>query len=181
MKKLLALLLIFTFSVALWLLFFAKNDFKATFSPQAVNEKEVIHEPTSETPVENKEETEPASVETTEVAKIPEKSELKFKDRFIDGKMPENLDKVEFINHINPDWKSNLARNLMHFLPEDSKVSITHEKEVVRFFGENRAQYAEIVLIKTTLPSQKNSSYHALIDSSSSKVLNTWDFDRVEL
>ncbi|MFN8371064.1 MAG: hypothetical protein U0T83_11535 [Bacteriovoracaceae bacterium] len=180
MKKILAFLLLFTFSIALVLIFFAKNPLTPIRETVRTIQKEIDKKNKASL---TKISIEPKAEVTNHIEsnQIEKKEPLKFKDRFVEGNMPKNLENLEFINQVNPNWKVNLAKNLVHFLPIETKVSITHEKEVIRFFGEKSAQYAEVVLIKMQLPSQKNSSYHALIDSSSSKVLSTWDFDRIEL
>lgn len=81
---------------------------------------------------------------------------------------------LEMVNRINPDWKNILGNDLLRFQEEDTKVMIKEEYPVIKVHN-GKGQYLEQVVITYAFKNGNFSSYHALIDSDTGFVTETWD------
>lgn len=81
---------------------------------------------------------------------------------------------LEMINKINPEWKNILGNDLLRFQEEDTKVMIKEEFPVIKVQN-GKGQYLEQVVITYVFKNGNFSSYHALVDSDSGFVTETWD------
>lgn len=85
-----------------------------------------------------------------------------------------NIKDLNFSNEINPDWKDTLAENLIRLHSEDTKVLIKKNKSFLKV-QHKVGTYVEEVLITYVKNNRPLSSFKALIDSGSGKILETWD------
>lgn len=81
---------------------------------------------------------------------------------------------LDMVNKVNPDWKNILGNDLLRFQEEDTKVMIREELPVIKIQN-GKGQYLEQVLITYVFKNGNYSSYHALVDSDSGFVTETWD------
>lgn len=81
---------------------------------------------------------------------------------------------LEMVNKVNPDWKNILGADLLRFQEEDTKVLIKEEFPIIKIQN-GKGQYLEQVIVTFVFKNGGFSSYHALIDSDSGFVTETWD------
>lgn len=81
---------------------------------------------------------------------------------------------LDFKNFVNPKWKEILGEELLRFQDEGTKVLVKAEKALLRV-EKSVGLYMEQVLITYLLPSGEQSSFRALVDSSSGRIIRTWD------
>lgn len=81
---------------------------------------------------------------------------------------------VTYANKPSPDWEQKLEANLKHQAPNLKEINIEKENSLV-WMRDNNALLVESV--KISLKNQHNSysSFRALVDSQTGKVLETWD------
>lgn len=81
--------------------------------------------------------------------------------------------KVRFTNSASDDWKLKLEKSLSRGLPSNTKVEINNERDLVIVNGPAATNAQQVVVI---FNSHKNrSSYRAMVDAQSGKILRTWD------
>lgn len=85
-----------------------------------------------------------------------------------------NIRDLNFSNEISPDWKDALAENLIRLHSEDTKVLIKKNKSLLKVQNK-MGTYVEEVLITYVKNNKPLSSFKALVDSGSGKILETWD------
>ncbi len=81
---------------------------------------------------------------------------------------------LEMVNKINPDWKEVLGNDLLRFQQEDTKVLIKEEFPMIKIQN-GKGQYLEQVIVTYLFKNGNFSSYHALVDSETGFVTETWD------
>lgn len=81
---------------------------------------------------------------------------------------------LDMVNKVNPDWKNILGNDLLRFQEEETKVMIREELPVIKIQN-GKGQYLEQVLITYVFKNGNYSSYHALVDSDTGFVTETWD------
>lgn len=85
-----------------------------------------------------------------------------------------NIKDLNFSNEISPDWKDTLAENLIRLHAEDTKVLIKKNKSYLKV-QHTTGTYVEEVLITYIKNNKQLSSFKALVDSGTGKILETWD------
>ena len=101
------------------------------------------------------------------------------KRRIINPKQ-EDLSALPFRNQKNSKWQDHLAKELLHFQPNDTKVMIKKLEGIVRV-KKSQKEYLEHVLITFLTPGGGHSnSFEALVDSQSGRVVKTWGFTKQE-
>ncbi len=85
----------------------------------------------------------------------------------------ENTDLV-MLNKINPDWKNILGNDLLRFQEEETKVMIKEEFPVIKVQN-GKGIYLEQVVVTYVFKNGNYSSFHALVDSDTGFVTETWD------
>ncbi len=78
------------------------------------------------------------------------------------------------INKINPDWKTILGNDLLRFQEEETKVMIKEEFPVIKVQN-GKGLYMEQVVVTYVFKNGNFSSFHALVDSDTGFVTETWD------
>lgn len=81
--------------------------------------------------------------------------------------------KIKFTNIASEDWMPKLENSLSRGLPSNTKVEINNERDLVIVNGPLATNAQQVVVI---FNSHKNrSSYRAMVDAQSGKILRTWD------
>lgn len=110
-------------------------------------------------------------------SKAPSKRPMR-SGRYLEGqnsrKFINPTESLKFKNKVDSNWKKNLGHNLTRFQPEGTEVLIKKERGLI-FLKKNLGEYREQVLISYKLPNGKKSSYRAMIDSESGKIIYTYD------
>lgn len=81
---------------------------------------------------------------------------------------------LEMINKINPNWKEILGKDLLNSQLDDTKVLIKEEFPMIKVQN-GKGQYLEQVIVTYLFKNGNFSSFHALVDSDSGFVTETWD------
>lgn len=81
---------------------------------------------------------------------------------------------LEMINKINPNWDEILGNDLLRFQLSDTKVIVKAEYPLIKIQN-GKGLYAEQVVITYLFSDGNYSSFHALVDSDTGFVLETWD------
>jgi hypothetical protein len=132
----------------------------------------------------------PASYSTTqeekEALKLGEKSELAalvtpiFEDRHLIGDPRvlklglKEIKKIERINNPSDDWEDQLSTELLRFHDRDTKLFIRPERGLIRIEGD-KMRFVEEVVVSFVTERKGQTSFKALVDSETGKVLATWD------
>jgi hypothetical protein len=82
--------------------------------------------------------------------------------------------KLSMINTINPKWKEALGYDLLRFHLNDTKIIIKDEYSLIKI-KDGEGQYLEQVLITYIMNNGTQSSFHALVNSETGLVVDTWD------
>jgi hypothetical protein len=82
---------------------------------------------------------------------------------------------LPMINKINPEWKEILGTDLLHQQNEDTKVIVKDELHFIKI-KDGQGQYLEQVIITYFMNNGDQNSFHALVDSETGAVLDTWDY-----
>ena len=77
-------------------------------------------------------------------------------------------------NKINQHWKDILGHELLRFQNDDEKVMIKEEYSIIQIQNGN-GRYAEQVIVTYVLKDGTINSYHALVDSETAAIIDTWD------
>ena len=85
-----------------------------------------------------------------------------------------DLEKFDFINEENPDWKEELSRKLLDTLDENPNLKVIKEKSLIKVLGK-KAQYLEQAIVIIEYENGKENSFRALIDSETGKIIRSWD------
>jgi hypothetical protein len=109
---------------------------------------------------------------------LEKKNSFKRQNRLLIGEKQEFFsnqeNSLEILNQYNKAWKSNLGHKLMRFQEADTKVFIRPLESLLQV-KKGKGLLVEKVIIQFKLPSGKRSSFNALVDSESGKVLQTWN------
>ncbi len=81
---------------------------------------------------------------------------------------------LEMVNKINPDWKIILGNDLLRFQEAQTKVLIKEEIPVIKIQN-GKGQYLEQVVVTYLFKNGNVSSFHAMVDSETGFVTDTWD------
>jgi hypothetical protein len=81
---------------------------------------------------------------------------------------------LEMVNRVNPDWKNILGNDLLRFQEEDTKVMVKDEFPIIKIQN-GKGLYLEQVIVTFVFKNGSTSSYHALVDSDTGFVTETWD------
>lgn len=81
---------------------------------------------------------------------------------------------LEMVNRFNPDWKEVLGNDLLRFQQNDTKVMIKEEYPMIKIQN-GKGQYLEQVVVSYLFKNGNFSSFHALVDSDTGFVVETWD------
>lgn len=80
----------------------------------------------------------------------------------------------EIDNDYNPQWKEELGKNLLRFLRPNTKTIVKRESSaLIKHKGRNLL--VEHVLVKLKSPEGRHYGYNAYVDSSSGKIIHTWN------
>lgn len=77
-------------------------------------------------------------------------------------------------NTINPEWKDVLGNDLLRFQKEDTKIIIKNELSLIRVKN-GEGQFLEQVIITYLQKDGTQNSYHAMVNSETGLVVETWD------
>lgn len=80
---------------------------------------------------------------------------------------------VVAINDPHPDWQSFLAESLLDTQESETKLFLKHLQSVV-MVRKDQARFVEEVMVTFQLPNQNISSYMAIVDSETGKMISTW-------
>ena len=112
------------------------------------------------------------------VNKPEQKNYMLREDRILTG---ENIEKyndeneeLPMLNKVNPEWKELLGNELLRFQQEDTKIIIKDELRLIKVTN-GQGQYFEQVLITYFLKNGDQNSFHALINSETAAIVDTWD------
>lgn len=108
------------------------------------------------------------------IKRIPSSVEVTVKRKIMSNSNNIEIDQLEMINKVNPEWKEQLGNNLIKFQNKNTKVLIKTEGEYIKATS-NTGQFLEQVLITYLFENGKSQSFRALVDSESSDILETWD------
>jgi hypothetical protein len=107
-----------------------------------------------------------------------EKLYLLREERVLTG---DNIDKYKdesvnlpMVNKLNPEWKEALGNELLRFQKNDTKIIIKDELQLIKI-KEDKGQYMEQVVITYFLKNGDQNSFHALINSETGNIVDTWD------
>ena len=89
----------------------------------------------------------------------------KYRDESIDLSMQ---------NSVNPNWKELLGKDLLRFQKEDTKIIIKDELSLIKV-KDSQGLYLEQVIITYLLKDGTQNSFHALVNSETGFVIDTWD------
>lgn len=92
----------------------------------------------------------------------------------ISSQLLSNVEKLPMLNTINPHWKENLGMELVRFHSSDTKVLIKKEESLIRIQN-GKGLFTERVVVSYLNGDNPISSFKALIDSDSGKIIETWD------
>lgn len=92
----------------------------------------------------------------------------------ISSELMSKLEKLPMLNTVNPEWQEHLGHELVRFHPQDTKVLIKKEESLIKVQN-SKGLFTERVIISYLKGDHPVSSFRALIDSESGKVLETWD------
>lgn len=81
---------------------------------------------------------------------------------------------LDMVNKINPDWKTILGNDLLRFQEAETKVLIKDEIPVIKIQN-GKGQYLEQVVVTYVFKNGNVSSFHAMVDSETGFVTDTWD------
>lgn len=100
-------------------------------------------------------------------------------NRILLGELGQNAsqdedDDLEMVNRVNPDWKKILGNDLLRFHEEETKVLIKEEYPIIKVQN-GRGQYLEQVVITYVFKNGNFTSFHALVDSDTGFITETWD------
>lgn len=118
---------------------------------------------------------------TRKIASVDKPQENLFylrEDRILTG---ENLEKYKdesvelpMLNKINTDWKEALGSELLQFQKDDTKIIVKDEQHIIKI-KDNQGLYLEKVIITYFLKNGDQNSFHALVDSETGSIVDTWD------
>lgn len=92
---------------------------------------------------------------------------------------PKNLTRrapasVKMANQKNQKWKEKLQQDYKSFLGDSHQVDITPERSVV-WTKDGKGLYAEVVQVQVKSEKRPTSSFKALVNAETGKVLETWN------
>ncbi len=85
---------------------------------------------------------------------------------------------VQLDNTVDEYWEDNLVDSLESLAP-DTKVKIHSQKDIIKRVN-NRSLNLKNVVVEIAHPTKGTSTYRALVDPSSGKIIKTWDKSRFE-
>ena len=133
----------------------------------------------SEVPPTKREEVRPP-VEATTIAVQeipPTPSPTKEAQRKILGPMPkEGLRGLHFLNTPSLAWKEKYTEELKRFQDPENKIELTLQESGIQILPNKTAIYIEKVLVIIRHPSGQEDSFNALINSSTGKVIQTFNY-----
>ena len=148
---------------SLWLYLKRTNEQKA---PQILLPK--IQETTIPTPQE-----EPKLTPEPKATPITQNE----KKRSIIGALPKDgLKGLHFLNSPSDEWKEKYKEELKRFQDPSSEINITLQESGVQIFPNKTAIYIEKVLVMIHHADGKEDSFNALVNSSTGKVIQTFNF-----
>ena len=86
----------------------------------------------------------------------------------------EDMEKLDFINEENPDWKEELSRKLLDTLDKKPNLKVIKEKSLIKLIGK-KARYLEQAIVIIEYENGNENSFRALIDSETGKIIRSWD------
>lgn len=132
----------------------------------------------------------PASYHTTKEEKkamnLRESSETQalitpvFEDRHLIGDpsvLKLSLDDIERLERVNGpthDWEEQLSTELLRFHDSDTKLFIKPERGLIKI-QDNKMRFVEEVIVSFVTKRKGQTSFKALVDSETGKVISTWD------
>ena len=88
-------------------------------------------------------------------------------------------DSIVFINEVDQKWKEKLTHKLTRFQKKTTKVETKHLKSLLKVKN-NRATYFEVVLVTYRTVDGHRSSFNAMVDSQTARVVKSWNLDKPE-
>lgn len=99
------------------------------------------------------------------------------KTRSILGALPqEGLKGLRFLNTPNGEWKEKYEEELRRFQDPESQIELTLQESGIQTFPNKTAIYIEKVLVIIRHPNGKEDSFNALVNSTTGKVIQTFNF-----
>ncbi len=101
----------------------------------------------------------------------------KKQNRSILGTLPqEGLKGLRFLNSPTDEWKEKYEEELRRFQDPESQIEITLQESGIQTFSNKTAIYIEKVLVIIRHTNGKEDSFNALVDSTTGKVIQTFNF-----
>ncbi|MBL6989962.1 MAG: hypothetical protein ISR65_09300 [Bacteriovoracaceae bacterium] len=82
---------------------------------------------------------------------------------------------LQMMNEEDPKWKDKLHKELKRFQREDTKVKIKNIESLIEVTSKNTAKFVEVVEVSFFVSDGYRSSYNALVDSDSGKIIKIWN------
>lgn len=92
----------------------------------------------------------------------------------INGKYADTDTELEMINVVSSEWKEQMGTDLMRFQSEKTKIMVREDASLIKIENE-KGRYVEQVTITFLMEGGITNSFKALVDSSSGRILETWD------
>jgi len=86
----------------------------------------------------------------------------------------EDMENLEFINEINPDWKETFTQKMLDSLEENPSLTVKKERSFIKIKGK-KAQYVEQVRVIIQYENGKENSFRSIIDSENGNIIRSWD------
>jgi LAS superfamily LD-carboxypeptidase LdcB len=86
----------------------------------------------------------------------------------------EDMENLEFINEINPNWKDTFTQKMLDSLEENPSLTVKKERSFIKIIGK-KAQYVEQVRVIIQYENGKENSFRSIIDSENGKIIRSWD------
>jgi hypothetical protein len=86
----------------------------------------------------------------------------------------EDMENLEFINEINPDWKETFTQKMLDSLEENPSLTVKKERSFIKIMGK-KAQYVEQVRVIIQYENGKENSFRSIIDSENGNIIRSWD------
>ncbi len=97
------------------------------------------------------------------------------KEREILGVLPPTgLEKLHYLNEINPQWQELTLEELKRFQTSDVKIQIIPVQSLLQITN-NDARYIEKIIVNMTRADDREESFNALIDSETGAILQTFN------
>lgn len=176
MKKISFLTALFFFALLIWKSQEQTQPQKDWIAYEKPEKKLIIRVPL---PEERKYLTTEAETENTDTGRSPaaHPAPAQLNGRVVFGNAEKDIlegeKDVVAINDPHPDWQSFLAESLLDTQDGETKLFLKHLQSVV-MVREDKARFVEEVMVTFQLPNKNISSYIAMVDSETGRMISTW-------